>query len=391
MISKYISQYGRHELDSSDVNAVLEVLGSNFLTQGDKTNAFEVDIANFCGAGNCIVLNSATSALIAVMSALGVTANSRVWVPAISFVATANCAEILGAKLDFIDIDTSTFNIDLAELEQKLQSAEKIDQLPDVVIAVHMAGTPVLMEQLGILADRFGFVVVEDASHALGAEDKFGKIGNCKYSRATVFSFHPVKMITTAEGGAVVTNDDDLAERVRSYASHGVSRNGDEWRSLVPLSDYWSHAQMLIGQNYRMNEIQAALGISQLKKIDRFVKSRNRLSKIYERKFDLAGVEYQRVSCDQTSSRHLFIVNVNEASGFVKKSILNRAKTLKIGTAFHYPPIYLHPYYKQKYGYPIGYCKTAERYLAHAITLPLHTSLTEEDINFVTDKLFEIK
>ncbi|MEA9598570.1 UDP-4-amino-4,6-dideoxy-N-acetyl-beta-L-altrosamine transaminase [Polynucleobacter sp. AP-Sanab-80-C2] len=381
--------YGRQELSNDDKNAVMEVLNSEFLTQGPLVPRFEQKIADYCEVKSVVVCNSATSALHIACLALGVSKGDNVWTSPISFVASANCALYCGANIDFVDIDPLTLNMSADKLEEKLRVAKKIDNLPKVVIPVHMAGQSCDMEKIYNLSREYGFKVIEDASHAIGGKYKDISVGSCKYSDITVFSFHPVKIITTGEGGAVTTNQENLAKLMRQYRSHGITSAPNE---MSPTSDeeIWNYQQIGLGYNYRMTDIQAALGLSQIKKLDKFVEKRQLIANKYDDLLKKLPLAVPYCHPNSYSTYHLYVVRLNlKKISKSQKEVHNSLRQLGININLHYIPIYLQPYYKQL-GFNRGYCVEAESYYREALTLPIYPGLSENQQQFVVNTLHQI-
>lgn len=369
--------YSRQTIDQTDIDAVDSVLRSDFLTQGPVTPLFEERVARYCGSDYAVSFNSATSALHAACLALGVGKGDIVWTTAISFVASANCAALCGAEVDFVDVDPKTINMSIEALEEKLQSAERLGCLPRVLIPVHFAGNPIKMEALAKLKAKYGFQVIEDASHALGAKRGYELVGSCKYSEITVFSFHAVKVITSGEGGMAVTNDPELNNKLRLISSHGVTR--DPSLLKVKGRGAWYYEQPSIGFNYRMSEIHAALGMSQIDKIETFTKLRNRAATKYGEYLKEIGVTPLFIDAENLSSRHLFIIRFDTPiSENQYESIFSAMRAEKILVNHHYIPIYRHAYYRNKTSQ--NNCPEAERYFMNALSLPLFPDISEEEI-----------
>ncbi len=368
--------YGRQNIDEEDIQAVVDVLRSDFLTQGPVVPEFEAAVAKYCGAKFAYAVNSATSALHIACMALGVGPGDRVWTTPISFVATANCALYCGAQVDFVDIDPQTYNLSVEALEKKLVQAQKDGLLPKVVIPVHMCGQSCDMEDIGRLATRFGFRVIEDASHAIGARYRGRPVGSCEYSDITVFSFHPVKIITSGEGGMALTNDPDLGVRMARLRSHGITRDA---QAMLNESDGpWYYEQLELGYNYRMTDIQAALGFSQFAKLDDFVRDRNDVARKYDELLSGLPVRVPHLRHDILSAFHLYVVRLNlQEMEVSQRDVFARMRADGIGVNLHYIPIYRQPHYAA-FGYQRADYPNAEQYYAEAITIPMYPGLTEE-------------
>lgn len=374
--------YGKQTISQADIDAVVSVLRSDFLTQGNQVPAFERAISDYCGANFAVAVNSATSALHIACLALGVGQGDIVWTSPISFVASANCAVYCGAEVDFVDIDPKTFNLSIDRLREKLQSAQRENKLPKVVIPVHLCGEPCDMQAIGQLAQEFGFKVIEDASHAIGAEYHGGKVGNCAYSDITVFSFHPVKIITTAEGGLATTNNPELANKMAQLRSHGITRNPDE---MVGDSDgAWYYQQIDLGFNYRMTEMQAALGLSQLQRLDEFVARRQVLAKQYDELLKDLPVTLPFRQPENRSALHLYPILVPATK---RKQVFDYLRENGIGVNVHYIPIHTQPYYRERFGFQAADFPCAQDYYAQTISLPLYFSLSDEEQIMVVNTL----
>ncbi len=380
--------YGRQDISQSDLDAVIEVLQSDFLTQGPKTPLFEASIAEKVGARHALAVNSATSALHIACLALGLGNDDWLWTTPVTFVASANCGLYCGAKIDFVDIDPSTYNLSPRALEAKLIQAEKQGKLPKVLVAVHLCGQPCDMESIHRLSKRFGFKVIEDASHAIGGKYKGEYIGNCRYSDITVFSFHPVKIITTAEGGMAVTNDAGLAEKMNLYRSHGVTR--DKALMTHESDGPWYYQQVALGFNYRMTELQSALGISQLERLDQFVERRHQLAERYNKSLKALPLTLPWQHPDSYSGLHLYVIRLklNEI-GKTHREVFEQLRSLEIGVNLHYIPVHTQPYYQQM-GFRSGDYPEAERYYKEAISLPMYQGLTYEQQDKVISSLRHI-
>jgi len=383
--------YGRQSINQSDIDSVLSVLRSNFLTQGPLVPEFESKFSIYSGSKFAIAVNSATSALHIACLALDVGRGDIVWTSPITFVASANCALYCGASIDFVDIDPCTYNLCIDKLEAKLVEAKRIGCLPKVVIPVHMAGQPCNMAKIYELSEQYGFSIIEDASHAVGAKfcDKelfLESVGSCKFSDITVFSFHPVKIITTGEGGMLTTNNADLAKRLRLLRSHGIT-NITEDLELRPSDEIWNYQQVDLGFNYRMTDLQAALGISQMDRLDQFVMARHKIAKSYNELLSGLPLTLPWQDPTQYSSFHLYIIRLKKrTTQLTQKKIHELFLRSGVGVNLHYIPVYLHPYYRNL-GFEPGYCPEAEKYFHEAITLPLYPGLTEDFQNIVVENL----
>lgn len=367
--------YGRQQISDADIQAVVEVLKSDYLTQGPAVPAFENAVAAYCGAGHAVAVNSATSALHLACLALGVRAGDCVWTTPITFVASANCALYCGADVDFVDIDPSTFNISVPALEEKLQRAEQSGRLPKVVIPVHLCGLSCDMAAIHRLSKRYGFRVIEDASHAIGGRYQKQLIGNCRYADICVFSFHPVKIITTGEGGMALTNDALLAKRMALLRSHGITRDAAEMTHEA--DGPWYYQQIELGFNYRMTDLQAALGLSQLKRLDAFVARRQQVAGFYRHYLAGLPVVLQSQPEDCYSAFHLLVIRLQSADcKMPHREVFCRLRDAGIGVNLHYIPVHLQPYYQRR-GFKPGDFPQAERYYAEALTLPLYPDLSE--------------
>ena len=367
--------YGRQNINQADIDAVVTVLQSDFLTQGPVVPKFEKAVAAYCGANHAVAVNSATSALHIACLALGVGVGDVVWTTPVTFVATANCALYCGATVDFVDISPETYNLSVDRLAEKLELAEQAGKLPKVVIPVHLCGQSCDMAAIHALGQRYGFKIIEDASHAIGGRYKGEPIGSCRYSDITVFSFHPVKIITSGEGGMALTNNSELAQKMTRLRSHGITRDPAEMTHAP--DGPWYYQQIELGFKYRMTDIQAALGLSQLQKLDQFVAERHRIAKRYYELFANTPLLLPAQDENCYSSFHLFVVQV-DLTQEVHREIFERLRVGGIGVNLHYIPIYRQPYHARKGVDPKDFPQS-ERYYARAISLPIYVGLTEEE------------
>lgn len=368
--------YGRQDITQADIDAVVGVLQSDFLTQGPMVPRFEQGVARHVGAEHALAVNSATSALHIACLALGLGLGDRLWTSPVTFVASANCGLYCGAEVDFVDIDPRTYNLCPKALEAKLQQAERDGTLPKVVVPVHLCGQPCDMQAIHALAKRYGFRVIEDASHAIGGKYQGEFIGNCRYSDITVFSFHPVKIITTAEGGMALTNDASLAERMALLRSHGITR---EPSKMTHESDGpWYYQQIDLGFNYRMTELQAALGVTQLERLDRYVARRHELARRYDQLLAGLPVTTPWQHPDSYSGLHLYVIRLQlETLRSSHRQVFESLREQGIGVNLHYIPVHTQPYY-QRMGFQAGDFPEAERYYREAISLPMFQTMTEQ-------------
>lgn len=380
--------YGRQSISQQDIDAVIDVLKSDFLTQGPQVPAFEHSIAEYCGAKHAFAVNSATSALHIACLALGLGKGDVLWTSPITFVASANCALYCGADVDFVDIDERTYNMSVQALEEKLVEAQKIGKLPKVIVVVHLCGQPCEMEAIHALSQHYGFRIIEDASHAIGGKYQGEPIGNCRFSDITIFSFHPVKIITTAEGGMALTKSDELAERLALLRSHGITRD-PELMTQAPDGP-WYYQQIDLGYNYRMTELQAALGVSQMTRLDEFVSRRHELAAIYNKALAELPLTLPWQHPANYSGLHLYVIRLDLSK--LNKSHLQVFEELRargVGVNLHYIPVHLQPYY-QALGFKQGDFPNAEQYYQDAISIPMFHGMTDDEQQFVINTLKEV-
>ncbi|KZX76443.1 UDP-4-amino-4,6-dideoxy-N-acetyl-beta-L-altrosamine transaminase [Oleiphilus sp. HI0009] len=380
--------YGKQEISQEDIDSVINVLKSDFLTQGPQVPAFENSLIQACGAEYAFSVNSATSALHISCLALGLRQGDYLWTSPITFVASANCGLYCGAYIDFVDIDPATYNMCPTKLESKLKQAKAEGTLPKVIVVVHLCGQPCDMEKIYQLSKQYGFKIIEDASHAVGARYKNSKTGDCKYSDITVFSFHPVKIVTTAEGGAALTNNDELAKKLELLRSHGVTR--DESLMTEESHGGWYYQQIELGYNYRMTEMQAALGVSQMTRLNEFVDRRNELAVRYDKELTHLPVELPKRLDSTYSSFHLYILRLkrNEIK-LSHKEVFSGLRNAGLGVNLHYIPVHLQPYY-QNLGFKAGDFPEAEKYYKEAISIPIFHSMTDEQQSTSIDILSRV-
>ena len=371
--------YGRQSISDADIEAVVAVLKSDYLTQGQAVPAFEQGLADYCQVPHVVACSNGTTALHLACAVLDIGAKDTVWVSAVSFVASANCVRYCNANVDFVDVDPATGNLDVVALDKKLQQAVRTHSLPKALIAVHLAGQPCDLEEIGALCRQYGIVLIEDACHALGAHYQGSPIGSCRHSDMTVFSFHPVKPITTAEGGAVTTRDQVLADKLRLYRSHGITR--DPQALLMPSPGEWYYEQQLLGFNYRLTDIQAALGLSQLSRLDQFITQRRELARRYDALLSPLPVQPLQQCNNRQSGYHLYVIQVAE-----RDQVFARLRAAGIGVNVHYIPIPAQPYYRGLGHDPAAY-PGAQAYYQGAISLPLFPALTLSEQQQVVDAL----
>ena len=376
--------YGKQDIQQADIDAVREVLESDFLTQGPVIQRFEQAVAQKVGANHGIAVNSATSGLHLACLALGLGEGDWLWTSPITFVASANCGVYCGANIDFVDIDPDTYNLSPRALEAKLQTAEKEGRLPKVVVPVHLCGQPCDMAAIHALSQRYGFSIIEDASHAIGGHYKGEPVGCGRYSDITVFSFHPVKIITTGEGGLAVTNNAGLAQHMERLRSHGITR--DSKLMTHDPDGPWYYQQIELGFNYRMTELQAALGLSQLERLDSYVASRKERAERYNRELASLPLTTPHQHPESDSAWHLYVIRLNQDVAPKRRQIFEGLREAGIGVNLHYIPVPTQPYY-QAMGFKEGQFPEAERYYEEAISIPLHPALSEQDQTAVINAL----
>lgn len=373
--------YGKQTVTEEDLRAVINVLKSDFLTQGPVVPNFENKLSEITGARHVTAVNSATSALHIACLALGVNSGDIVWTVPNTFVASANCALYCGAKIDFVDIDPETFNMSIDCLREKLKQADQIGKLPKVVIPVHLSGEPCDMVSINELAKEFGFKIIEDASHAVGGSYKTKLIGSSAYSDITIFSFHPVKIVTSGEGGAALTNCNKLDQKMKLLRSHGITR--DNKLMSYQNENFWYYEQIDLGFNYRMSDIHAALGLSQLNRLDEYIQKRHQIAELYDKSFKNIPVKIPTRDAENLSALHLYVILVEELK---HKEIFHMLREKKIGVNLHYIPVHTQPYYR-KLGFKWGDFPNAESYYRRAISLPIYPTLKSEQQNYVIDQL----
>lgn len=379
--------YGRQDISEEDIQAVVDVLRSDFLTQGPAVPKFERAICDYTGVKYAIAVNSATSALHIACESLGLGEGDWLWTTPITFVASANCGLYCGAQIDFVDIDPVTWNLSPEVLKTKLKKAKQENCLPKVLVVVHLCGLPCEMESIHALSKEYGFFIIEDASHAIGGEYKSESIGSCLYSDITVFSFHPVKTMTTGEGGMAVTNQASLASKMELLRSHGVTR--DPEKMTHETGGAWYYQQIALGYNYRMTDMQAALGVSQLSRLDKFVKKRHKLADFYDKELSTLPLQLPYRSSDKYSGLHLYVIRLQKNE--IRRShnhVFDFLRANGIAVNLHYIPVHTQPYY-EKMGFRLGDFPQAEIYYKEAISLPMFPTLTELQQNKVITTLKE--
>ena len=377
--------YGRQDISEDDINEVINVLKSDFLTQGPQVPLFEENVKKYCGADFAVASNSATSSLHSACVALGVSKKDIVWTSAITFVASSNCAIYCGATIDFVDIDIKTFNMCPKKLEEKLEDAKLKNALPKVVIPVHMCGQSCDMKKINDLSKIYGFKIIEDASHAIGGSFKGSKVGSCKFSDVTVFSFHPVKIITSGEGGMALTNDKEIADKMYLHRSHGITRDQSKMKNIS--DGPWYYEEIDLGFNYRMTDISAALGNNQLKRVDEFISKRHTIAKSYDVSLNKLPLITPFQSADTFSSYHLYVIRIDESrTNTTHKDFFEYLRNEEILVNLHYIPVYRHPYYREN-GFEGFFLENAEIYYKTALSIPMYSSLNDSDQNRVIETI----
>jgi len=368
--------YGRQDITTDDIDSVVKVLKSDFLTQGPIVPKFESMLCEYTHAKYSVLVNSATSALHIACLALGLSDEDILWTSPITFSASANCALYCGASVDFVDIDPDTGLMSVEKLKQKLEDANRSNKLPKIVVPVHLAGQSCDMEEIYKLSNEYGFKIIEDAAHAIGAKYKDKFVGNCCYSDITIFSFHPVKVITTGEGGAALTNNAELAYSMGLLRSHGITRDKDKMNRDIGAS--WYYEQVSLGYNYRMTDIHAALGISQLSRLDMYIEKRTTIARYYNEKLDLNKVTPLKQKNNTKSSWHLYIIQVKNKDK--RDELVKILHNHGIGVNLHYIPLYKHPYIQYD-----NSLAGAESYYGKSLTIPLFPNISNSDIKHISN------
>jgi UDP-4-amino-4,6-dideoxy-N-acetyl-beta-L-altrosamine transaminase len=380
--------YGRQDISQADIDTVVEVLQSDWITQGPAIERFEQLVAEYCGAKYAVAVSSATAGLHIACLAAGLSPRDVLWTSPNTFVASANCGLYCGASVVFVDIDPHTYNLSVDELEGKLAEAEKQGCLPKVVVPVHFSGQSCEMEKIAQLSEKYSFRIIEDAAHAIGGRYQGQAVGSCQFSDMAVFSFHPVKIITTGEGGMVLTNKEDLYEKLIRLRTHGITRKIE----LIKEESHgpWYYQQLELGFNYRMTDIQAALGASQMQRLDEFVKQRRFLAERYHQLLQDLPLMLPWQHPDTESSWHLYVIRVKlDKINKTHRQVFEALRQAKIGVNLHYIPVHTQPYYQQL-GFKWGNFPNAEQYYREAISIPLYYGLTENNQQRVVNTIREV-
>ena len=386
MKTKTVIPYGRQNIDDGDIQAVVDVLKSDYLTTGPAIEKFEKLVAEYCGVKYAVAVTNATAALQIAAQALDLKSGDQLWTSPNTFVASANAAEHTGADANFVDIDPTTLNLSAKELEKKLK-ATPVSERPKIIIPVHFAGQSCDMKAIAELAKQYDFKIIEDAAHAIGSIYDGNKVGSCKYSSMTVFSFHPVKNITTGEGGMITTNDSELAERLRELRTIGITRNPA--RMSKKSEGPWYYEQREISSNFRLTDIGAALGISQLKRLESFIERRNKIVDRYNTELADLPLLLPKLVTGERSAWHLYVIQVQETSKLNRLQLFEALRERGIGVNVHYIPVHLQPVYRAK-GFKAGDYPNAEKYYSNAISLPIFFELTDEQQTYVIEQLKEL-
>ena len=382
-------KYGRQDITQDDISAVVDVLKSDNLTQGPVVPMFESAVCDFTGAKNAIAVNSATSALHIACMSLDLGPGDSLWTCPNTFVASSNCAVYCGATVDFVDINPLTYNISIEKLKEKLLEAKNNNCLPKIVVPVHLSGQSCEMDEIKKLSNQYGFKIIEDASHAIGGLYKNSPVGGCQFSDITVFSFHPVKIITTGEGGMALTNDAKLANRMRQHRSHGITSDAEEMMAR-PKNELWNYQQIRLGYNYRMTDIAASLGLSQLDRLENIIKQRHRIASYYNQQLSSMPLRLPWQHPDSFSSYHLYIIRLNLNQ--INKShpqVHDELRDSDILVNMHYIPVYRQPFY-EKMGFEKGYCPESERYHEEALSIPMYPTLSLDEQELVIKALKKV-
>ncbi len=376
--------YGKQNISKEDLDQIKEVLNSDFLTQGPKITEFEEAICSSTNANHATAVSSATAALHIACLSMGLGDGDILWTSPNSFVASSNCALYCGAEVDFVDIDIETNNISIEKLEKKLRQAKETNTLPKILIPVHMCGFSCDMASIHELSKEYGFKIIEDASHCIGAKYQDNPVGSCQFSDIAVFSFHPVKIITTGEGGVATTNCEELDRMMKIYRTHGITRNAELMEGKKEGD--WFYEQVSLGFNYRITDIQASLGISQLTRLEKYVKKRNELAEIYDKSLSDLPITLPPRSDSVFSSFHLYIIKINDLKKFSRKDFFDYLRSNNIGANVHYIPIHLHPFYKSK-GFNPGDFPSSEESYEKSVSIPIYQDLSKKDQDYIIEKI----